>query len=70
MTDLGKMRYFLGIEVLQSCDGIFIGQKKYIKDVLTKFNMLDYNLVEKPIVPGTKLLKTDKGVEVDSTIFK
>jgi len=70
MTDLGKMRYFLGIEVLQSCDGIFIGQKKYIKDVLTKFNMLDCNLVENPIVPGTKLLKTDKGAEVDSTIFK
>lgn len=28
MTDLGKMRYFLGIEVLQRNDGIFISQKK------------------------------------------
>ena len=28
MTDLGKMRYFLGIEVMQRSDGIFISQKK------------------------------------------
>lgn len=28
MTDLGKTRYFLGIEVLQQVDGIFICQKK------------------------------------------
>ena len=27
MTDLGKMRYFLGIEVIQKADGIFICQK-------------------------------------------
>ena len=29
MTDLGKMRYFLGIEVSQCSDGIFIHQLKY-----------------------------------------
>ena len=70
MTDLGKMRYFLGIEVFQSCEGIFIGQKKYIKDVLGNFNMLDCNLVKNPIVLGTRLLKTDEGAEVNKTIFK
>jgi hypothetical protein len=29
MTDLGKMKYFLGIEVVQSEQGIFICQQKY-----------------------------------------
>jgi hypothetical protein len=29
MTDLGKMKYFLGIEVIQSKQGIFIHQQKY-----------------------------------------
>lgn len=29
MTDLGRMKYFLGIEVTQRDDGIFISQKKY-----------------------------------------
>jgi len=70
MTDLGKMRYFLGIEVFQSREGIFIGQKKCIKDVLDKFNMLDCNLVKNLIVPRTKLLKTDEGAEVNNTLFK
>nr|KYP44586.1 Retrovirus-related Pol polyprotein from transposon TNT 1-94 [Cajanus cajan] len=70
MTDLGKMRYFLGIEVLQSCTGIYIGQKKYIKDMLNRFDMSDCNSVKNPIAPGTRLLKEDKGTEVDSTIYK
>jgi hypothetical protein len=70
MTDLGKMRYFLGIEVLQSCNGIFIGQKKYIKDMLSKFEMSDCNPVKNPIVPGSRLVKEDKGVKVDNTLFK
>jgi hypothetical protein len=58
MTDLGKMRYFLGIEVLQGCNGIFIGQKKYIKDMLKKFDMSDCNPVKTPIVPGSRLQKS------------
>ncbi|RDX73622.1 putative mitochondrial protein, partial [Mucuna pruriens] len=70
ITNLGKMRYFLGIEVLQVCNGIFIGQKKYIKEMLDRFNMLDCNLVKNPIVPSIKLLKIDQGVEVDSILFK
>ena len=37
MTDLGMMKYFLGIEVNQSEDGIFICQNKYAKDILKMF---------------------------------
>ncbi|RDX62051.1 hypothetical protein CR513_59655, partial [Mucuna pruriens] len=70
MTDLGKMRYFLGIEVLQGCNGIFIEQKKYIKDMLDIFNMLDCNLLKNPIILGIKLVKTDQEAEVDSTLSK
>lgn len=34
MSDLGKMKYFLGVEVVQRSKGIFISQKKYAKEVL------------------------------------
>ena len=34
MTDLGMMQYFLGIEVIQSEDGIFICHSKYANDVV------------------------------------
>ena len=36
MTDLGMVKYFLGIEVIQSEDGIFINQTKYVNDVLKR----------------------------------
>ena len=41
MTDLGEMTFFLGMEIQQTQQGIFIGQQKYAKEVLKKFNMED-----------------------------
>ena len=57
MTDLGKMRYFLGLEVLQRSDGVFISQKKYALEVLQRFGMDKSNSIHNPIVPGFKLVK-------------
>jgi len=31
MSGLGKMHYFLGLEVVQSDEGIFVSQKKYVR---------------------------------------
>ena len=69
MTDLGRMRYFLGIEVLQNNHGIFMCQRKYAHDVLTQFGMQDCNAIKNPIVPGTKLSRNDAGTKVDATQF-
>ena len=55
MTDLGLMKYFLGIEVSQTNDGIFIFQKKYANDVLKRFKMLNCNPTSTPIARGLKL---------------
>ena len=70
MTNLGKMKYFLGVEVIQNAKGIFIHQQKYAKEVLSKFGMEDCNLVCNPIVPGSKLTKNEGGKCVDVTNFK
>ena len=70
MTDLGKMRYFLGLEVLQRFDGVFISQKKYALEVLQQFGMDKSNFVHNPIVPGFKLVKDEGGVKVDKTYYK
>nr|GFC87480.1 retrovirus-related Pol polyprotein from transposon TNT 1-94 [Tanacetum cinerariifolium] len=43
MTDLGKMRYFLGVEVFQTSAGIHVSQQRYAIEILTRFNMLDSN---------------------------
>ena len=39
MTELGKMKYFLGVNILQNPEGIYISQRKYAKEVLEKFKM-------------------------------
>ncbi|KAL0324918.1 UNVERIFIED_CONTAM: Retrovirus-related Pol polyprotein from transposon RE2 [Sesamum radiatum] len=70
MTYLGRMRYFLGLEVLQKSDGIFINQCKYASYVLKHFGMGKSNSVHNPIVRGFKLTKDEGGVKVNKTYYK
>lgn len=70
MTNLGKMRYFLGLEVVQQDNGIFLCQQKYACEILEIFHMTDCNSVHNPIVPGSKLMKDPIGEHVDSTLYK
>ena len=70
MTDLGKMRYFLSLEVFQKSDGVFISQKKYALEVLHRFGMDRSNSICNPIVPGFKFVKDEGGAKVDKTYYK
>ncbi|KAE8658327.1 Meiotic recombination protein DMC1-like protein [Hibiscus syriacus] len=47
MTDMGLMAYYLGIEVKQQNDGIFISQESYAKEILKKFKMENLGLVSR-----------------------
>jgi hypothetical protein len=51
------LRYFLGIEVAQSKDGIAISRRKYVLDILEETGMLDCKLVDTPMDPNVKLLQ-------------
>jgi hypothetical protein len=70
MTDLGRMKYFLGIEVIQSVDGIFIHQMKYASEILSKFGMESCNKVCSLIVPGCKLVRNESGKASDARHYK
>ncbi|RVW90346.1 Retrovirus-related Pol polyprotein from transposon TNT 1-94 [Vitis vinifera] len=70
MSDLGMMHYFLGIEVVQFDTGIFISQKKYVREILNRFQMKDCNPVSTPTQFGLKLNKDHGGKKVDSIIYK
>jgi hypothetical protein len=41
MKDLGLMHYFLGLEVWQSLEKIFLNQGKYAVEILKRFDMLE-----------------------------
>ena len=70
MTDLGLMKFFLGIEVQQSESGIFISQTKYASEVLKIFNMSNCKTTPAPVKRSLKLSKYDDGSTVDPTLFK
>nr|KYP40128.1 Retrovirus-related Pol polyprotein from transposon TNT 1-94 [Cajanus cajan] len=58
--DLGHLKYFLGIEVAQSKEGIVISQRKYALDILEETGMTDYRPIDSPMDPNQKLM-TDQG---------
>ncbi|XP_020551342.1 uncharacterized protein LOC110012391 [Sesamum indicum] len=69
MIDLGKIMYFLGLEVLQKLGGIIISQRKYVEEMLQRFGMNQSNSVQTPIVPGLKLCKDEGRTKVEKTYF-
>ena len=69
MTELGLMKYFLGLEVTQTDQGIFICHHKYATDILQRFKMDKCKLAETPISLGIKLTKIGDGLIVNSTLY-
>ena len=59
LKDLGKLHYFLGIEVNRSSKGLHLSQPKYLKEVLTRANMHNANPLPSPMVPNTSLSRFD-----------
>ncbi|CAL2255571.1 unnamed protein product [Prunus armeniaca] len=55
MKDLGGLKYFMGIEVARSQQGIFLSQRKYVLDLLTNIGLLDCKLADTPIVQNNHL---------------
>ncbi|KAL8104868.1 hypothetical protein AgCh_028873 [Apium graveolens] len=70
MTDLGLLHYFLGIEVKQDENGIFISQEKYARDLMKKFRMEDAKPSSTPVEVGLKLSMNDDSKFVDPTLYR
>lgn len=59
MTDLGPLKFFLGLEVTQGEYGIFLKQKLYVTELLKKFGMLNCNPAITPMHSNEKLVRCD-----------
>ena len=69
MTDLGFFHYFLGLQVLQTNEGIFLSQYKYVCD-LRCFHMDDCKPTPSPFQSGVKFTTTCTSPEVDATLYR
>ena len=70
MIDLGSLHYFLGIQLWQKDDGIYLSLTKYALDLLKMFRMEDCKSVSTPIAPRLKLSKDMEGDDVDPTFYR
>jgi hypothetical protein len=72
MKDLGMMHYFLGLEVWQRTDEIFLSQGKYTVEILKKFGMLNCKRMATPMVTNLKKLSVSSSDfdEIDPTLYK
>jgi hypothetical protein len=70
MKDLGLIHYFLGLEVWQRSNEIFLSQGKYIFEILQRFRMMDCKSMTTPLMINLKLLTEKSSVLVDSTMYR
>nr|GEV22039.1 hypothetical protein [Tanacetum cinerariifolium] len=65
MSSMGELTLFLGLQVKQKKDGIFISQDKYVAEILRKFRLTQGKSASTPIDTGKSLLKDPDGEDVD-----
>ncbi|GJV96380.1 putative ribonuclease H-like domain-containing protein [Tanacetum coccineum] len=68
MSSMGELIFFLGLQVKQKEDGIFISQDKYVTEILKKFGFSDVKTANTPIETHKPLLKDADGEDVDEHI--
>ncbi|GJS28859.1 putative ribonuclease H-like domain-containing protein [Tanacetum coccineum] len=70
MSSMGELTFFLGLQVKQQPDGIFISQDKYVADILKKFDFCSIKTATTPIESNKPLVKDEDGVDVDVHVYR
>nr|GEU82560.1 retrovirus-related Pol polyprotein from transposon TNT 1-94 [Tanacetum cinerariifolium] len=70
ISSMGELTFFLGLQVKQKQDGIFISQDKYVAKILRKFGLLDVKSASTPIDTEKPLLKDPDGEDVDVHTYR
>ena len=70
MSSMGELTYFLGLQVKQLQDGIFLSQTKYAKELVKKFGLENSKPCNIPMASNCNLSKDEKGKKVDSTLYR
>ncbi|GKB01582.1 uncharacterized mitochondrial protein-like protein [Tanacetum coccineum] len=67
---MGELTFFLGLQVQQKKDGIFISQDNYVEEIVKKFGFTKVKTASTPIETQKPLLKDEDGEEVDVHMYR
>ena len=70
MSLLGELSFFLGLQICQRNQGIFISQTKYIREMLKMFGKEDFKPVTTPMKASCKLRKDDNSKSTDQRKYR
>ncbi|KAK6163686.1 hypothetical protein DH2020_000550 [Rehmannia glutinosa] len=70
MSMMGELNFFLGIQIKQCQERIYISQSKYTKELLKKFGIEEGRTVSTPMATNVKIDKDEKGKSVDESKYR
>ncbi|GJU08038.1 putative ribonuclease H-like domain-containing protein [Tanacetum coccineum] len=70
MSSMGELTFFLGLQVKQKPNGIFISQDKYVDEILKKFDFASVKTASTPIETQKPLVKDEEASDVDVHLYR
>ncbi|GJR63546.1 putative ribonuclease H-like domain-containing protein [Tanacetum coccineum] len=70
MSSMGELTFFLGLQVTQKDDGIFISQDKYVDEILNKFGFSTMKTTSTPMETSKPLMKDENAEAVDVYLYR
>nr|GEV75042.1 hypothetical protein [Tanacetum cinerariifolium] len=70
MSAMGELTFFLGLQVLQKKDGIFLSQEKYVGDILKKFGYSDVRSANTSMDKENPWGKDGPGKDVELYLYR
>ncbi|GKC12172.1 putative ribonuclease H-like domain-containing protein, partial [Tanacetum coccineum] len=70
MSSMGELSFFLGLQVKQESDGIFISQDKYVAEILKKFDFASVKTASTPMETNKPLIKDEEAENIDVHLYR
>ncbi|GKF32637.1 putative ribonuclease H-like domain-containing protein [Tanacetum coccineum] len=70
MSSMGELTFFLGLQVKQKEDCIFISQDKYVAEILKKFDFASVKTANSPIETQRSLTKDEEAADMDVHLYR
>ncbi|GJR31751.1 putative ribonuclease H-like domain-containing protein [Tanacetum coccineum] len=70
MSSMGELTFFLGLQVTQKDDRIFISQDKYVDEILKKFGFTTVKTASTPMETSKPLIKDEEAEDTDVHLYR